>query len=59
MPELRFHPEIASEVKASYLWYQEQANGLGDDFLDELESSYQAISETGYPLSASNLNVLK
>jgi len=45
MPELRFHPEIASEVKASYLWYQEQANGLGDDFLDELESSYQAISE--------------
>jgi len=45
MPELRFHPEIVSEVKASYSWYQEQANGLGDDFLDELESAYQAISE--------------
>ena len=45
MPELRFHPEIACEVKSSYSWYQEQAQGLGDDFLDELESAYQAIAE--------------
>ncbi|MEA2082737.1 MAG: type II toxin-antitoxin system RelE/ParE family toxin, partial [Thermodesulfobacteriota bacterium] len=45
MSEMRFHSEIASEVKSSYFWYQEQANGLGDDFLDELESAYQEISE--------------
>ena len=45
MQELRFHPEIASEIKGSYSWYQEQADGLGDDFLDELESAYQAIIE--------------
>ncbi len=45
MPEIRFHPEIASEVKSSFLWYQKQANGLGDDFLDELELAYQAINE--------------
>ena len=45
MPELRFHPEIVSEVKSSYFWYQKQANGLGDDFLDELESAYQVINE--------------
>lgn len=45
MPELRFHPEIVSEVKASYFWYQEHVNGLGDDFMDELESAYQTISQ--------------
>jgi len=40
---LKFHPQVASEIKASYIWYQKQADGLGDDFLDELESAYQAI----------------
>ena len=45
MPELRFHPDIESEVRASFFWYQGQANGLGDDFLNELESAYQAIEE--------------
>jgi len=43
MPELRFHPDIFFEVRASYIWYQEQAQGLGDDFLDELEEAYQSI----------------
>ncbi|MGZ4969034.1 MAG: type II toxin-antitoxin system RelE/ParE family toxin [Methylobacter sp.] len=42
---LRFHPEVSSEIKASYVWYQNQAGGLGDDFLNELESAYQAIIE--------------
>lgn len=45
MPGLQFHPEIAIEVRASYIWYQKQSNGLGDYFLQELESAYQAISE--------------
>lgn len=45
MAEMRFHPDIASEVKASFVWYQEKSNGLGDDFLDELESAYQEINE--------------
>lgn len=45
MPELRFHPGVSSEVKTSYTWYQEQAEGLGDDFIDELEFAYQAIAE--------------
>jgi hypothetical protein len=30
--------------EASFLWYQEQASGLGDDFLVELEYAYQAIN---------------
>lgn len=47
MPELqlKFHPEISHEIKASYSWYQKQADGLGDDFLNELEDAYQVISE--------------
>ncbi len=43
MPKLIFHPDIALEVKESYKWYQEQASGLGDDFLHELEGAYEAI----------------
>jgi plasmid stabilization system protein ParE len=42
---LSFHPEVADEISASYRWYQEQAEGLGDDFLAELESAYQAVVE--------------
>ena len=45
MPKLVLHPEIASEIKASYNWYQGQAAGLGDDFIAELEAAYDAITE--------------
>ena len=52
MLSLKFHPEVAGEIGASYRWYQEQAEGLGDDFLNEVESAYQVaveLSET-WPL---------
>ena len=45
MPKLIFHPEVKNEIKASYEWYQNQAEGLGDDFLAELESACKAIEE--------------
>lgn len=45
MPKLLFHPDIASEIKASYNWYQGQAAGLGDDFIAELESAFDTIVE--------------
>ena len=45
MPNILFHPDVALEVKASYDWYEEQALGLGEDFLSELESAYEAIVE--------------
>ena len=45
MPEITFHPDVANEVKSSYIWYQNQAIGLGEDYLTELETSYQAIVE--------------
>jgi toxin ParE1/3/4 len=47
MPHLVFHPALSSEIKASYDWYEDKANGLGDDFLSELELGFQAIIE--YP----------
>ncbi len=42
---LVFHPDVELEISSSYSWYQEQAKGLGDDYLTELESSYDAIRE--------------
>jgi len=42
---LKFHPKVASEIRASYLWYQSQTEGLGEDLLNELESAYKAIIE--------------
>ena len=45
MLRLVFHPDFSAEIRASYSWYQELAEGLGDDFLDELESAYEAILE--------------
>ena len=43
MPRITFHPDVVKEVKSSYVWYQNQASGLGEDYLTELEASYQAI----------------
>ena len=45
MPKLIFHPDVSSEIKASYKWYQVKVNGLGENFINELESAYQAIVE--------------
>ena len=45
MLKIRFHPDVVSEIRSSYNWYQAQANGLGEDFLCELESTYKAILE--------------
>lgn len=45
MLKLTFHPDIEQEVKTSYNWYQEQAQGLGNDFLTELETAFATIQE--------------
>lgn len=45
MPEIIFHPDVTTEIKSSYQWYQNQAEGLGDDFISELESACQTITE--------------
>ena len=45
MLKLTFHPDVSNEIKVSYNWYQEKAEGLGEDFINELESAYRAIIE--------------
>ncbi len=45
MSQLLFHPDVTHEIKESYIWYQEMAAGLGDNFLAELEAAYQTILE--------------
>lgn len=45
MESFIFHPEVKEDIQSTYHWYQEQAEGLGDDFLAELEASYEVISE--------------
>ncbi len=47
MLKLTFHPDVSCEVKASYNWYQEKTEGLGEDLMNELESAYQTI--IGFP----------
>jgi hypothetical protein len=43
MLDIEFHPDVAKEIKSSYQWYQNQTGGLGQDYLSELESSFQTI----------------
>ena len=42
MKNVIFHPDIEYEVKASYLWYQSQTAGLGNDLLTELEAELRS-----------------
>ena len=44
MVSLVFHPDTAQEIENAYAWYQERAEGLGDDFIEELESAFAAIA---------------
>jgi len=45
MAEIIFHPDVYSEAQTAYDWYENQAFGLGDDFLRELEAAIQTVSE--------------
>ncbi len=43
LKQILFHPDVAEDIKGSYLWYEEQLQGLGDRFILELEDGYRAI----------------
>jgi hypothetical protein len=45
MTNLYFHPEVELEITESFRWYETRAEGLGDDFISDLESAYEAILE--------------
>ncbi len=45
MLRLDFHPDIHGELTNGYLWYESKCNGLGEDFIRELESAFSVIQE--------------
>ena len=45
MYQLLFTPEAYEDIKCAYDWYESQRQGLGEDFLSLLESSYADIAE--------------
>jgi len=40
-----FHPDTLNEIIESYNWYESKTQGLGNDFIAELESSFRIIME--------------
>lgn len=43
MPHILFHPDVKQEIRHSFEWYQAQSLGLGQEFINELEESFEAI----------------
>lgn len=43
MYQLLLHPDVKSDIKHSFDWYQEQSLGLGNEFIQELEEAFQSI----------------
>jgi toxin ParE1/3/4 len=43
MTGILFHPDVRMDINESYSFYENQSQGLGDDFLIELEQAYHAI----------------
>jgi hypothetical protein len=38
-------PEALTDAAGAYSWYEEQAVGLGDQFLECLEATYALVAE--------------
>lgn len=51
---ISFHPDVADDIKGSFNWYENQLQGLGKQFLDELENAYIAIQN--FPQSWANFH---
>ena len=43
---LRLRPEAEQDLADAAVWYEEQREGLGNQFLDEALSAFSVISET-------------
>lgn len=42
---LSFHIRVQQEVNEAVAWYEEQSEGLGDDFFDQLQLTLARITE--------------
>ena len=45
MQNINFHPDIQNEVQEAYDWYIDKSFDLGEEFLKELDVSFQSITE--------------
>ena len=45
MQNIIFHPDVHIEIQNAYTWYEPQSDGLGSDFINELESAYISIKQ--------------
>ncbi len=62
IPNIRVEPEVAAELEASVTWYEENRAGLGERFLDAVDSTLGQIVQwprSGAPVPdvAADLNV--
>lgn len=44
---LRLERAARDELRSSVRWYEDQRPGLGDDFLDALESAFERVTRLG------------
>ncbi|MCK9362979.1 MAG: type II toxin-antitoxin system RelE/ParE family toxin [Syntrophales bacterium] len=44
--DLRLRPESEQDLADAAVWYEEQRDGMGNQFLDEVLSVFSVISET-------------
>jgi plasmid stabilization system protein ParE len=45
MPEIAFHADATAEMRAAAGYYEEQQQGLGEEFLDEIEQGLSRVQE--------------
>ena len=52
MRELLVRPAAAADIEEAYLWYEKQRTGLGDEFLDAVDSLLTKIvaNPAAYPV---------
>jgi plasmid stabilization system protein ParE len=44
MKPITFHPDVEVDIQGSYVWYEDELQGLGLQFISELEQGFDAIS---------------
>ena|SRR6266478_8093821 len=45
---LEYHASVTDDIDAAFAWYEEQREGLGDDFLARLRELLDSIQENPY-----------
>ena len=45
MLEIKVHPEVYNDLEQAGAWYENQAKGLGTEFLDEVEHAINLIQQ--------------